>query len=125
MSSRTKGYLMLLGGMREIERTLKERMHEDEETIEENGVPLLVESMADQIDFLKQDLEEALRSMANDKMHLEAEQHRAEAAERRDGALRKAVRALADEYKRSATCPTYLIVGLVEALQFPESEGKP
>ena len=55
----TKGYLMLLGGMREIERILKERMHEDEETIEENGVPLLVESMADQIDDLREQLKAA------------------------------------------------------------------
>lgn len=59
MAPRTKNYLALLEGMREIERILKERMHEEEESIVQNGVPLLVESMADQIDELKEELAEA------------------------------------------------------------------
>jgi hypothetical protein len=50
-----KTYLAMKGALDEIEKTLKKRGGEDQETIDENSIPLLVESLYDQIDELKAD----------------------------------------------------------------------
>jgi len=50
-----KTYLTMKGAFDEIENILKERGGEDQETINENGIPLLVESLYDQLDELKAD----------------------------------------------------------------------
>jgi len=50
-----KTYLAMVDALDEIEKALKKRGGEDQETINENGIPLLVESLYDQLDELKAD----------------------------------------------------------------------